>query len=435
MNMQDVPPDFENCGPLMYQLITELFPICRSITGNGLRETMRIIQKHIPITIYEVPSGTKVFDWTVPKEWNIRDAYIMDERGKKIVDFNDNNLHVLGYSIPIDKTVSLVELQKHLYSLEDQPNAIPYTTSYYMERWGFCLTHKQRITLQDGLYKVFIDSDISDGFLNYGELIIPGSTEKEIFLSTYVCHPSMANNELSGPVVATFLTKWILNKSRRYTYRIIFIPETIGSITYMSRNVAQMQKNIVAGYNITCIGDDRAYSYLPSRNGSTLADRAAINILSAKHPKFNKYSFLERGSDERQYCSPRIDLPVASVMRSKYGTYPEYHTSLDNLSFVTPEGLQGGFEVLKDCLQLIEKNKRYRIKCYGEPQLGRRGLYPTLGTKDMSKYVIDMMNFIAYADGTNDLIEISDAIQVPVSEIYNIVDKLLEADLLTEVDE
>ncbi len=435
MNMQDTPLDFENCGHLMYQLITELFPICRSITGNGLRETLRIIRRHIPITMHAVPSGTKVFDWTVPKEWNIRDAYIMDERGKKIVDFNDNNLHVLGYSIPIDKTVSLVELQKHLYSLEDQPDAIPYMTSYYEERWGFCLTHKQRITLRDGLYKVFIDSDINDGFLNYGELIIPGSSEKEIFLSTYVCHPSMANNELSGPVVTTFLTKWILNKPRRYTYRIIFIPETIGSITYLNQNISEMQRNIVAGFNLTCIGDDRAFSYLPSRNGSTLADRAALNILTTTHPDFIKYSFLERGSDERQYCSPGVDLPVASVMRSKYWAYPEYHTSLDNLSFVTPEGLQGGFEVLKDCLELIEENKRYHIKCYGEPQLGRRGLYPTLGTKDMSKYVQDVMNFIAYADGTNDLIEISDTIRVPVSKIYNIVDKLLEADLLTEVDE
>jgi aminopeptidase-like protein len=434
MNRTCSHPDFENCGPLMHQLVTEMFPICRSITGDGLRETLRIIQRHIPITINEVPSGTKVFDWTVPKEWNIRDAYIMDETGKKIVDFNDNNLHVLGYSIPIDRTVSLAELQEHLYSKEDLPDAIPYVTSYYEERWGFCLTHNQRKTLSEGTYKVFIDSDINDGFLNYGELIIPGSSDKEIFLSTYVCHPSMANNELSGPVVTTFLSKWILNKPRRYTYRIIFIPETIGSITYLSRNLSLMQKNIVAGFNLTCMGDDRAYSYVPSRKGTTLADRAALNILNATHPDFHKYSFLDRGSDERQYCSPEIDLPVVSVMRSKYMKYPEYHTSLDDLSLVTPEGLQGGFGIIKDCLELLEQNKIYRIKCYGEPQLGRRGLYPTLGTPDSYWTVYDMMNFIAYADGTNDLIEISNTIQVQVSQLYNIVDKLIAADLLMEVD-
>jgi aminopeptidase-like protein len=434
MDQKDFELDFKNCGHLMHQLVKEMFPICRSITGNGLRETLRVIQRHIPITIHGVPSGTKVFDWTVPKEWNIRDAYIMDERGEKIVDFNDNNLHVLGYSIPIDRTVSLVELQDHLYSREDLPDAIPYVTSYYEERWGFCLTHNQRETLSDGFYRVFIDSDISDGFLNYGELIIPGSSEKEIFLSTYVCHPSMANNELSGPVVTTFLSKWISNSPRRYTYRIIFIPETIGSITYLCLNLSQMQNNIIAGFNITCVGDERAYSYVPSRNGSTLADRSALNILNTKHQNFKNYSFLDRGSDERQYCSPGVNLPVVSVMRSKYGTYPEYHTSRDDLSVVTPGGLQGGLEVIKDCLELLEQNRIYRINCYAEPQLGRRGLYPTLGTKDITKYVADLMNFITYADGTNDLIDISNTIKVPVSEIYSIVDKLLAADLLTEID-
>jgi aminopeptidase-like protein len=432
---QHVPPiSFENCGHLMYQLLVELFPICRSITGNGLRETLRIIQEHIPIIIHEVPSGTKVFDWTVPKEWNIRDAYVMDDRGDKIIDFANNNLHVLGYSIPVDKTISLAELQEHLYSREDLPDAIPYMTSYYQERWGFCLTHNQRMTLKDGFYKVFIDSDISDGVLNYGELIIPGSSEKEILLSTDVCHPSMANNELSGPVVTTFLSKWILENHFRYTYRIIFIPETIGSLTYLSRNMSKMQKNIVAGFNITCVGDERSYSYLPSKYGSTLADRAALSILNGKHPGFKEYSFLQRGSDERQYCSPGVDLPVVSVMRSKYFTYPEYHTSFDNLDLVTPAGLQGGFEVIRDCLELIERNRVYCLKCYGEPQLGKRGLYPTLGTQTLYWTVYDMMNFIAYADGTNDLIKISNLIRVPVSGIYKIVDTLLEADLLMEVD-
>jgi aminopeptidase-like protein len=273
---------------------------------------------------------------------------------------------------------------------------------------------------------------MKDGFLTYGELIIPGASDKEIFLSTYICHPSMANNELSGPVVTTFLSKWILSEPRRYTYRIILAPETIGSITYLSKNLSKMKKNIVAGFNITCIGDERAYSYLPSRKGSTLADKAALNILENKHPDFIKYSFLNRASDERQYCSPRIDLPVVSVMRSKYQTYPEYHTSLDNLDIVTPRGLQGGFDVMRDCIDLLERNKRYRIKCYGEPQLGKRGLFPTLGTRDSDQHVRDMLDFIAYADGIKDLIDISNIIQVPVQRLYDIVHNLLKEDLLTD---
>jgi aminopeptidase-like protein len=424
--------DFENCGQRMHELVAELFPICRSITGNGVRETLRIIQKHVPLTTFEVPSGTKVFDWTVPREWNIRDAYILDEHGTKIADFKQSNLHVLGYSIPVDETVSLGELQEHLFSLEDQPNAIPYVTSYYQERWGFCIPHNLRQTLKEGSYRVYIDSELKDGHLTYGELIMPGALGQEIFLSTYVCHPSMANNELSGPVVATMLAKWIACRPRRYTYRIIFIPETIGSITYLSKNLDHMKRNIVAGFNLTCMGDERGYSYVPSRKGTTLADKAALNILESKHKGFAKYSFLDRGSDERQYCSPNIDLPIASVMRSKYGTYPEYHTSLDNLNVVTPLGLQGGFDVIRDILELLEQNKIYQTRCYAEPQLGRHGLYPTLGTKDSSQYVRDMMNFIVYADGTNDLIDISNIIHAPAQRLYNIVGDLLAANLLME---
>ena len=431
-NISDQALEFADCGHYMHTVMKELFPICRSITGNGVRETLNIIRNHIPLTIFDVPSGTKVFDWTVPKEWNIRDAWIMDDRGEKIVDFKNNNLHVLGCSSPVDQTVSLAELQQHLYSLEKQPDAIPYVTSYYKERWGFCIQHNLRVSLKDCPYKVYIDSELKEGQLTYGELIIPGSTAKEIFLSTYICHPSMANNELSGPVVTAMLAKWLASKSRRYTYRIIFVPETIGSITYLSRNLNRLKEHVVAGFNVTCIGDERAYSFVPSRKGSTLADRAALNILTFKHPDFIRYSFLDRGSDERQYCSPGVDLPVASVMRSKYGTYPEYHTSLDNLEIVTPSGLQGGFDVLRDCIELLEKNKVYRIKCYGEPKLGDRGLYPTLGTKDPNHQVKEMMDFIAYADGTTDLIDISNIIQVPVKRIYEVVDSLMKADLLEE---
>jgi len=418
----------------MYELVKQLFPICRSITGKGVRETLKVIQEYIPIQIYEVPTGTKVFDWVVPKEWNINDACVMDKNGNRIIDFKKNNLHVVGYSVPVNKTVDLSDLQEHLYSLPDQPEAVPYVTSYYKERWGFCIAHKDREQLKEGKYKVFIDSELKeDGSLTYGEFIIPGESEKEVFLSTYVCHPSMANNELSGPAVTTFLTKWILNKQRRYTYRIIFIPETIGSITYLSKNLEMMKKNVIAGFNVSCVGDNKVYSYLPTRNGDTYADKVALNILSFKHPDFIKWSFLNKGSDERQYNAPGVDLPVCCVMRSKYGSYPEYHTSLDNLDFVSLEGLAGAYDVLKECLRLIEENRKYKINCLGEPQLGKRGLYPTISTKSSTNEVRSMMDFIAYADGENDLIDISNKINVPVWELYPIIEKLRRVDLFSVI--
>ncbi len=416
-------------GGEMYGLVKRLFPICRSITGNGVRETLGIIKKHIPIKTYEVPTGTKVFDWVVPEEWNIKDAYVLDESGKKVIDFKKNNLHVVSYSAPVNKIVDLSELQGHLYSLPDQPEAIPYVTSYYQKRWGFCLADKDRRRIKKGKYRALIDSELKKGSLTYGELIIPGRSKKEIFLSTYVCHPSMANNELSGPAVVTFLAKWILSKPRRYTYRILFTSETIGSLTYLSRNIKTMKQNILAGFNVSCVGIDSSYGYIPTKAGDTYADKVALNILSFKQPDFIRYSFLNRGSDERQYNAPGVDLPVCCVTRSKFAAYPEYHTSLDNLDLISPKGLAGTYETLKECLILIEENRRYKIKCLGEPQLGRRGLYPTLGTKSSAK-IDSLRNFIAYADGKNDLIDISNKIKVSVWELYPIVGKLTEAGLL-----
>ncbi|MBW8011354.1 MAG: DUF4910 domain-containing protein [Chloroflexi bacterium] len=418
-------------GDSIYGLAQKLFPICRSITGDGLRKTLRIIQEEIPsLKTFEVPSGEKVFDWEVPKEWNIKDAYIIDPQGNKIVDFSESNLHVLGYSIPVDQTIVLEELQKHLHSLPEQPNAIPYVTSYYEERWGFCLPHSQREALQPGDYQVLIDSELKAGSLTYGEVLIPGEMEEEIFLSTYICHPSMANNELSGPTVVAFLVKWLLSQKRRYSYRIVFIPETIGSLVYLSRNMEEMQKKIIAGYNVTCVGDDRAYSFLPSRQADTLADKAAKHVLKYLHPEYEEYSYLDRGSDERQYCSPGIDLPVASVMRTKYGVFPEYHTSLDNLDLITPAGLLGAYEVLQKCIEVIETNEHVKVTVLGEPQLGKRGLYPTVGTKKSSQRVRDMMNLIAYADGTRSLLEIAEKIQVPMWHLLPTVKKLKEEGLL-----
>jgi len=418
-------------GKRMHELITDLFPICRSITGDGVRETLARIKEVLPaLKIHEVPTGTKAFDWTVPKEWNIRDAYVLDGNGEKIIDFEKSNLHVVGYSVPVDKDVSLAELQEHLHSLEDRPEAIPYVTSYYKERWGFCIAHNEREKLKEGTYHVHIDSELTDGNLTYGELIISGKTEKEILLSTYVCHPSMANNELSGPAVTAYLAKWIQSKPRTHTYRIVFIPETIGSITYLSKNLEAMKKNTIAGFNITCVGDDRAYSYLPSRDGKTYADRIALKVLGAKAPGFVKWTYLDRGSDERQYNAPGVDLPVVSIMRSKYESYPEYHTSLDDLDLVTPQGLAGAYDVLKGCITLIEENARYRIACLGEPQMGKHGLYPTLSKKSSSLAVKEMMDFIGYCDGTRDLDEISELIKVPVERLKPIIADLRKAKLL-----
>lgn len=423
-------------GNQIFELTRKLYPICRSITGNGVRETLKIIKSHIPdIKVFEVPTGTNAFDWTVPKEWNINDAYVIDPNGDKIIDFQKSNLHVVGYSTPISKTVSLEEFQNHLYSIPEQPNAIPYITSYYKERWGFCITDEQRKTLKPGEYYVYIDSSLTEGSLTYAELILSGKSNREVFLSTYICHPSLANNELSGPAVTTFISKWLMSlESRKYTYRIVFIPETIGSIVYLSRNLEAMKKKVIAGFNITCIGDDRSYSYLQSRYGDTLADRVALHVLKNMKPDFIKYSYLDRGSDERQYCSPGIDLPVASIMRTKYGQYPEYHTSLDNLKLITPAGLLGGYEVLKTCIECIENNEKLAVTVLCEPQLGKRDLYPTLGTKKSTRQVEDMKNLIAYSDGKNDLVEIAEIINVPMWKLYPLIAKLKDNSLLKVIE-
>jgi aminopeptidase-like protein len=422
---------------LMYKNAEDLFPICRSLTGDGVRQTLTYVQNNLSgFKIRSVKSGTKAFDWTVPEEWNIRDAFIADDAGNKIIDFKNSNLHVVGYSEPVDKWIDLANLNDHLFSLPSQPNAIPYVTSYYKRNWGFCLTHTQRESLKNGKYRVYIDSSLTPGTLNYGELILDGETDEEILLSTYICHPSLANNELSGPVVTMALAKWLMTlKSHRYTYRIIFVPETIGSIAYLSKHAKKMCKKTIAGFVVSCVGDDRTYSYMPSRYGKTLADKVVRHVLKHHAPDYKSYSYLERGSDERQYCSPGIDLPVASLMRSKYGCYPEYHTSLDDLSMISPSGLGGAYEALKKCLSALEKNLTWQATVLCEPQLSKRGLYRSTSIKqELESKSMIIKHFLAYADGSNDLIDIANLTNLPVEDFFEVTEVLHDLNLLRAIN-
>ena len=437
--MNDFDPNVD-IGDEMYGWARDLFPICRSITGNGVRQTLGYLQKLLPgMEICEVPSGTKVLDWVVPQEWNIRDAFIADESGARIVDFRQNNLHVVGYSEPVLAEMTLNELQPHLHSLPAMPDAIPYVTSYYERRWGFCLSQRVRDTLRPGKYRAVVDSTLTPGALSYGEIVLSGmgphnNDSREVFLSTYICHPSMANNELSGPVVTTALVRWLCSlPQRRYTYRVVFVPETIGSLTYLSEHMDEMKRNTIAGYVVTCVGDDRAYSFLQSRSGNTLADSITKHVIKHHYQDCAVYDFLERGSDERQYCSPGVDLPVVSLMRSKYGTYPEYHTSLDDLNLISPQGLAGAFGALQRGITFIKANATYRTTCFGEPQLGRRGLYPTLSQRGSGLQVKTMMDILAFADGTRDLVSLAERIGVSAETCVPIIARLIEERLLERI--
>ncbi len=417
----------------MYQLISDLYPLCRSITGDGLRKTLDIIKKNIPLAIHNIPTGTEVFDWTIPKEWNIRDAFIKNSQGEKIIDFHESNLHIVNYSINIHEKMSLQDLKAHLFTLPDRPDWIPYRTSYYKENWGFCLSHNQLLELKDEVYEVCIDSSLENGCLSYGEYYIRGKKADEILISCHTCHPSLCNDNLSGLALATFLAKHLSQISPSYSYRFLFIPGTIGSITWLALNEANVNK-IKHGLVITCVGDSGKSHYKKSRQGNAEIDKAVTHVLKNSGQDYEIMEFSPYGYDERQFCSPGFNLPVGCFMRSPHGTYPQYHTSADNLDLVKPEYLADSFSKILSVLDIIENNKKYlnqNPKC--EPQLGKRGLYSAIGGQtDTKKSEMAMLWILNLSDGNHTLLDISEKSSLEFDLIKKTADTLLQFNLLKE---
>ncbi|MGB7754240.1 MAG: DUF4910 domain-containing protein [Candidatus Acidiferrales bacterium] len=420
-------------GEELHRFARELFPICRSITGDGIRRSLAMIADRLPLKIHEVPSGTAVFDWTVPKEWNIRNAYIKAPDGKHVVDFQKCNLHVLNYSVPIRATMSLSDLKPHLFTIPEYPDWIPYRTSYYKEDWGFCLPHNQMLALQDGDYEVCIDSTVADGHLTYGECYLPGRSDDEVLISCHACHPSLANDNLSGLTVATFLAHLLSGQDLRYSYRFLFIPGTIGAITWLALNretVARVRHGLV----LTGTGDKGTFHYKKSRRGDAEIDRAMTHVLinNAKSPEILEFS--PYGYDERQYCSPGFNLAVGCLMRSVWGSYPEYHTSADNLDFIKPAQLAESARVCAAVFDVLEHNRIYRnLNPYCEPQLGRRNLYRSTGGQSIGAEISARLWVLNLSDGEHSLLDIAERSGVPFAAIHQAADLLLQNDLLSIV--
>lgn len=426
--------DVDSIGEAMYALIVQLYPICRSITGNGFRATLEAVQQHIPLAVHEVPSGTPVFDWTVPKEWNITDAYVKNSNGERVIDFHKSNLHVVNYSIPVRATMTLEELKPHLFTLPEYPDWIPYRTSYYKEIWGFCLSHNQLLSLPEDNYEVCIDSSLEDGSLTIAECYVPGETDDEVLISCHACHPSLCNDNLSGVALATFLAKTLQSLSLRYSYRFLFIPGTIGSITWLCRNEPQVGR-IKHGLVVTCVGDAGQSTYKRSRRGEAEIDRAVENVLRFSAADHRIIDFYPYGYDERQYCSPGFNLPVGCFMRSQHGTFPEYHTSADNLDFVQPAYLADSFDKCLAVFDVLENNRRYvnqNPKC--EPQLGKRGLYGAIGGRsDQEINQMALLWVLNLSDGEHDLLDISNRSGLKFDLIRNAANLLAEHDLLRPI--
>ena len=422
----------EGIGEEIFALAAKIYPICRSITGNGVRETLHEICAHIKIEVHEVPTGTTVFDWTIPREWNIRDAYIKDARGEKIVDFSRSNLHVMSYSVPVRRRVSLAELKEHLHTLPDQPDLIPYRTSYYAENWGFCMAHRQFETLRDATYEVLIDSSLEDGFLTYGEYLHKGETEDEFLLSAHVCHPSLANDNCSGVALLTHLAKRMAGLRTRYSYRFLFAPGTIGAITWLARNEDKSQR-IKHGLVISMVGDGGGPTYKKSRRGNAKIDRAIVQVLRHSGLTPTILDFFPYGYDERQYCSPGFNLPVGLFQRSRFGEISQYHTSADNLDFIRPEHLAQSYRLIAETLHVIENDAVYcntMPKC--EPQLGRRGLYGAIGgAKDIAAANMAMLWILNLSDGTHSLLDIANRAELPFTIVCRTAQLLQQHGLLT----
>jgi aminopeptidase-like protein len=420
-------------GREMYELIAELYPLCRSLTGDGVRKTLSILNKHLPLDIHEVPTGTPVFDWTVPKEWNIRDAYVKNAQGERIIDFHRSNLHVVSYSTPIRKTLRLEELREHLFTLPDRPEWIPYRTSYYTANWGFCLSHNQLLELQDNEYEVCIDASLENGHLTYGEYYLPGDTIDEVLLSCHICHPSLCNDNLSGIALVAFLAKYLGARARRYSYRFLFIPGTIGSITWLCLNEAEVTK-IKHGFVVAGVGDAGNFTYKRSRRGDTEIDRIFSHVLKHSGKDYTIIDFFPYGYDERQFCSPGFNLPVGCLMRTPHGQYPEYHTSADGLDFIQSTFLADSFSKCLSVIGVLEHNKLYvnqNPKC--EPQLGKRALYGAIGGQtDRRTGELAMLWVLNLADGHHTLLDIAERAGIEFESVRLAAQALLTHELLRE---
>jgi aminopeptidase-like protein len=425
-------PALNAAGDEIHRFARELFPICRSITGDGIRETLRLIGQRIPLEISEVPTETTVFDWTVPQEWNIRDAYIKDASGQRVVDFQDHNLHVLNYSVPVDAKLPLSELKKHLFTLPDHPDWIPYRTSYYKPDWGFCMTHNAMQKLTDGQYEVRIDSTLEDGSLSYGECYLPGESSDEVLISAHACHPSLANDNLSGLTVATFLAQALLARERRYSYRFVFLPGTIGAIAWLARN-KEAANRVRHGLVLTCIGDAGGFHYKKSRRGDAEIDRAVAHVLRHCGESAEILEFSPYGYDERQYCSPGFNLPVGCLMRSVWGTFPEYHTSADNLDFITPQSLARSLKVCTSVVDVLERNRTFsNLSPFCEPQLGKRNLYRSMGGESIDVQMHARLWVLNLSDGSNSLLDIAERSGLTFAAVNDAAQILEESGLLAE---
>jgi aminopeptidase-like protein len=424
--------DPEAVGTEIYDLARKLYPICRSITGDGLRRTLDILGREVPLAIREVPSGTRVFDWTVPREWNIRDAYIKNAQGERVVDFQRSNLHVVNYSIPIHARMSLAELRPHLHSLPEHPDWIPYRTSYYNEQWGFCLTHRQLQSLEEGEYEVSIDASLTDGHLTYAEYFQAGESSQEVLISTHACHPSLANDNLSGLALVAVLARSLCRLSLKYSYRLIFVPTTIGSITWLSQNEERLPF-VAHGLVVACVGDSGPMTYKRSRRGSAEIDRAAMHVLARSGDVHRVVDFSPWGYDERQFCSPGLDLPVGLLTRTPNGQFPEYHTSADDLDLVQPLYLGDSFRKLASILEVIELNETYvNLSPKGEPQLGRRGVYRAMGGEtDVPEQQLAMLWVLNLSDGQHSLLDIAERSDLSVQVLARAAGILQATGLLT----